>query len=78
VVRAAQITSEWLGPQPTLVLNRVDQRDRTQVVEAARRWTGLEPAAVVLERKQVRRATVSARMPDRQFTRAIASVGATQ
>jgi MinD-like ATPase involved in chromosome partitioning or flagellar assembly len=77
VVRAAQITSEWLGPQPTLVLNRVDPHDRAQVVDATRRWTGLEPAAVVLERKQVRRATASARMPDRRFTRAIASVGAT-
>ncbi len=76
VVRAAQIASEWLGPQPTLVLNRVDPHDRTQVVDAARRWTGLEPAAVVLERRQVRRATSSARMPDRRFTKAIASIGA--
>lgn len=77
VVRAAQITSEWLGPQPTLVLNRVDPHDRTQVVDATRRWTGLEPAAVVLERRQVRRATASAKMPDKRFTRAIANVGAT-
>jgi MinD-like ATPase involved in chromosome partitioning or flagellar assembly len=77
VVRAAQITSQWLGPQPTLVLNRVDPRDRSQVVDAARRWTGLEPAAVILDRRQVRRTTAAAKMPDRRFTRAIAAVGAT-
>jgi Flp pilus assembly CpaE family ATPase len=77
VVRAAQITSQWLGPQPTLILNRVDPRDRSQVVDAARRWTGLEPAAVIPDRRQVRRMTAAARMPDRRFIRSIASVGAT-
>lgn len=76
VVRAAQVTSRWMGPQPTLILNRVDSRDRAQVVEAARRWTGLEPAAVVPERRQVRRTTAAARMPDRRFTRALSAVGA--
>jgi MinD-like ATPase involved in chromosome partitioning or flagellar assembly len=75
VVRAAQITSRWMGPQPTLILNRVDSRDRSQVVEAARRWTGLEPAAVVPERRQVRRTTAAARMPDRRFTSALSAVG---
>ena len=75
VVRAAQITSQWLGPQPTLILNRVDPRDRSQVVDAARRWTGLEPAAVIPDRRQVRRMTAAARMPDRRFIRSIASVG---
>ncbi len=75
VVRAAQATSKWMGPQPTLILNRVDARERSQVIAATRRWTGLEPAAVVPERKQVRRATAAARMPDRRFTRALASVG---
>lgn len=76
VVRAAQVTSEWLGPQPRLVLNRVDPRDRSQVVDATRRWTGLEPAAVIPDRRQVRRTTAAAKMPDRRFTRAIAAVGA--
>ena len=75
VVRAAQITSTWMGPQPVLVLNRVDARERQQVVEAARRWTGLEPAAVVPERRQVRRTTAAARMPDKRFVRALAPVG---
>lgn len=74
VVRAAQTTSQWLGPQPTLVLNRVDPRDRSQVIEATRRWTGLEPAAVVPDRRQVRRSTAAAKMPDRRFTKSIAAV----
>jgi MinD-like ATPase involved in chromosome partitioning or flagellar assembly len=77
IVRAAQVTSQWLGPQPTLVLNRVDPRGRAQVVEAVRRWTGLEPAAVIPDRIQVRRKTAAARMPDRRFTRAVAAVGVT-
>ncbi len=75
VVRAAQLTSQWMGPQPSLIINRVSMRDRTQVVEAARRWTGLDPAAVVPELKQVRRATAGAKMPDRRFARAIAAAG---
>ncbi len=75
VVRAAQLTSQWMGPQPSLIINRVSMRDRSQVIEAARRWTGLEPAAVVPELKQVRRATAGAKMPDRRFARAIAAVG---
>ncbi len=74
VVRAAQLTSRWMGPQPSLIINRVSARDRTHVVEAARRWTGLDPSAVVPDLKQVRRATVQAKMPDRRFARAIASV----
>lgn len=78
VVRAAQITSGWMGPQPTLILNRVDPRERSQVVDAARRWTGLEPAAIVPERRQVRRSTAAARMPDRRFTSALAAVGGSQ
>ncbi len=75
VVRAAQLTSRWMGPQPNLVINRVAPRDRTQVIEAARRWTGLDPSAVIPELKQVRRATASARPPDRRLTRAVAALG---
>lgn len=75
IVRAAQVTSLWMGPQPLLILNRVDPGNRTQVVEAARRWTGLEPAAVVRERRQVRRTTAAAKMPDKRFVRAVAGAG---
>lgn len=76
IVRAAQITSRWIGPQPALILNRVDPRDRAQVVDATRKWTGLEPAAVVLDRRKVRRATAAAKMPDRKFKRSLSAVGA--
>lgn len=75
VVRAAQVTSQWVGPQPSLVLNRVSPRDSSQVVDAVRKWTGLDPAAVVPERNQVRRATAEARMPDRRFARVVAAAG---
>lgn len=75
VVRAAQITAQWLGPQPALILNRVDPRERTQVVDAVRQWTGLEPSAIVPDRRRVRRTIAAARMPERWFTRAIAVAG---
>lgn len=75
VVRAAQITSRWMGPQPSLILNRVQPKDRAQVVDAARRWTGLDPTVVVPELKQVRRATAAAKLPDRRLSRAVAAVG---
>lgn len=75
VVRAAQLTSQWMGPQPSLIINRVSARDRAQVIEAARRWTGLDPAAVIPELKQVRRATATASPPDRRLTRAVGAVG---
>lgn len=76
VVRAAQVTSQWTGPQPSLILNRVSRGAAAQVVDAARRWTGLDPVAVVPERRQVRRAATEARMPDKRFIRAVASAGA--
>lgn len=78
VVRAAQVTSQWIGPQPSLILNRVVAGESAQVVEAARRWTGLDPVAVVAERRQVRRATATAKMPDKHFMRAVATAGAEQ
>ena len=45
LVRAAALTAAWVGPKPRLVLNRVPDRIRDDVVGAARRWTGLDPAA---------------------------------
>ncbi|MEN8040493.1 MAG: hypothetical protein ABFR95_03225 [Actinomycetota bacterium] len=75
IVRAAQVTSQWLGPQPNLILNRVAARDRVDVTDAARRWTGLEPAAVIPDLKQVRRAAATAKLPDRRLSRAVAGLG---
>lgn len=74
IVRAAQVTSQWIGPQPLLILNRVLPRERSDVIDAATRWTGLVPAAVVPELRQVRRSSLAAKMPDRRFIRAVASV----
>ncbi|MGI9585957.1 MAG: AAA family ATPase, partial [Acidimicrobiia bacterium] len=59
IVRAAQLVSRWMGPAPALVLNRVENSDRAQMVEATRKWTGLEPAVVIPARRQVRRAAIA-------------------
>ena len=76
IVRAADLVSRWIGPAPALVLNRTRSADRTDVVAAVRRWTGLEPAVVVGDLPRVRRAAASASPPDRRFTRAIQQIGA--
>ncbi len=71
IVRAAELTGRWVGPPPALVLNRVRPGTSSDIVEAVRRWTGLEPAVVIPERRNVRRASVSALRPDRKFTAAV-------
>jgi Flp pilus assembly CpaE family ATPase len=78
VVRAARLAAEWSGPPPSLLLNRVDRSDRNQAVDAARKWTGLEPAVVITERRAIRLASLSARPPDRRFCRALAREGVLQ
>lgn len=75
IVRAARLVERWMGPAPALVLNRVDPSARERSIEAARRWTGLEPAVVVRDRRAVRRAACSARAPDRRFARAVGRLG---
>lgn len=77
IVRAAQLTSTWVGPTPHLVLNRVHPRKVTDAIDAVRTWTGLEPAAVIPDQQQVRRATIAARPPHRRLTKAMATVGVT-
>jgi MinD-like ATPase involved in chromosome partitioning or flagellar assembly len=47
IVRAAALVADWTGPPPRLVVNRVPPRRRIDTVRAVRRWTGLEPVAVV-------------------------------
>ncbi len=69
LVRAARATAEWAGPLPVLVINRCDRKERAEVVAAARRWTGLEPSALVPEAPQVRAAARAARPPARAVTR---------
>ncbi len=47
VVRAATALAEWAGPPPRIALNRVRARSGDDTLRAVRRWTGLEPAAVI-------------------------------
>ena len=78
IVRAARLVEDWMGPAPALVLNRVDASTRAHTVEAARRWTGLEPSIVLPDRRSVRRAACSARAPERRFARTVARLGGTR
>ncbi|MBN2113977.1 MAG: hypothetical protein JW785_07620 [Acidimicrobiia bacterium] len=71
LVRAAHLAGEWAGPRPLLVLNRVHRPQVSEVVAAARRWTGLDPAALVPERAAVVAAARSARPPARPLRRAL-------
>jgi len=75
VVRAAQLVAGWSGPAPALVLNRVQQGSRSDVVDAARRWTGLEPAVILPDRRQVNAASSAGRAPERRFARAVGQLG---
>jgi MinD-like ATPase involved in chromosome partitioning or flagellar assembly len=76
IVRAAQLTAEWVGPVPYIVVNRVNARSSSDAVEAVKRWTGLEPVAVIPDHHKVRQATIAARRPHRRLCRAMAGVGA--
>ena len=76
IVRGAQLTSAWMGPTPEIVLNKVQPRNRADVVAAVIRWTGLEPSAVVMDRRSVRRKVSAALLPDRSLTRSLAGIAA--
>jgi len=75
IVRAAQMTSQWVGPTPSIIVNRVNPRDTSSVIDAVRTWTGLEPVAVIPDHRKVREATLAARPPDRRLSRAITQAG---
>lgn len=75
IVRAAQFTSAWFGPTPDVVVNKTTSTNRTQVIEAVRRWTGLDPVAVIPDRDRVRRNAAGGKPPDRTFSRSLAGVG---
>jgi MinD-like ATPase involved in chromosome partitioning or flagellar assembly len=71
LVRAAALVADWTAPQPRLVLNRVPDRSRDDVVKAARRWIGLEPEAVVAERRSISRSSRQSLPPARPLRRAL-------
>lgn len=76
IVRAAKLLSEWSGPPPTLVLNRVTPAGRQEVIKSVRKWTGLEPAVLIPERAQIQHVARAARPPDRLLLRALRPVSA--
>ncbi len=71
LVRAARLVDDWAGPPPVLVLNRVPKGGSQDVVEAARRWTGLEPAALLRDHPRVRDAARRAAPPERALRRSL-------
>jgi MinD superfamily P-loop ATPase len=71
LVRAARLAADWAGPRPWLVLNRVHRPHAAEVVAAARRWTGLDPAALVPERAAITDAARAARPPARALRHAL-------
>lgn len=75
IVRGAKTAARWSGPPPALVVNRVAARDRKQLVDAARQWTGLEPAAVIPERREIRRSSVSGSKPDKKLRLLVRTLG---
>ena len=77
LVRAASVVADWTARPPRLVLNRVPDRQRDDVVDAARRWIGLEPDAVVGEIRSVARRSRESVPPGRALRRALRAVGAT-
>ena len=75
IVRAAHLTSSWDGRRPTIVVNRVPRDDAADVVTAVRRWTGLDPAAVILDDPRIRERSRRGAPPARSLTRLAATLG---
>jgi len=75
VVRAAHVVAGWAGPPPTIVLNRVAPRSKADVINAAREWTGIEPAAVIPDRTSIRAASLAARRPDVRLRKPLSRLG---
>jgi MinD superfamily P-loop ATPase len=71
LVRAARLAADWAGPHPWLVLNRVHRPQAAEVVAAARRWTGLDPVALIPELAAITAAARSAQPPARALRRAL-------
>lgn len=69
IVRAAGMLAEWAGPPPCLVLNRVPRTGRDDAVLATRRWTGLEPEALIPDTPRVAAAARAGAPPARQILR---------
>jgi MinD-like ATPase involved in chromosome partitioning or flagellar assembly len=71
IVRASRIVDAWHGPPPALVLNKVRRRRADDTVAALRKWSGLEPQAVVPFRMAFRAAATGGCAPHRSLVRAV-------
>lgn len=71
LVRAADRVERWVGPPPALIVNRVDQQNADDIGRACRRWTGLEPAALIPLDRRIMRRSRRATVPARHLTREI-------
>ncbi len=71
IVRASRIVDAWEGDPPTLVLNKVRRLRRDDMVNALRKWSGLEPEAVVPLRMAIRSAATGGSAPHRSLVRAV-------
>ncbi len=78
IVRAAQTTSDWFGPTPQIVINKARSHNRSETMAAVRRWTGLDPVAVINDRPKVRRNAATGKLPDRVLVKSLENVGATR
>jgi len=74
IVRTAAVLGEWAGSPPRLVLNRVDPGHGGEAVTAVRRWTGLDPVALVPFRRGVMRANRRGGRPDAGMLKALRRV----
>jgi MinD-like ATPase involved in chromosome partitioning or flagellar assembly len=72
VVRASRIVDDWVSSTPPLLLlNRVGRRRGRDLTTAVRRWTGLDPLAVIPEQRAIRRRAAGASDPSPRLLRAL-------
>jgi MinD-like ATPase involved in chromosome partitioning or flagellar assembly len=74
IVRGSALVGGWELEAPQLVLNKLDRRFPSDAVAAMRRWSGLEPVAVIPHRSDIRRRALSAGPPARILLSAIAPI----
>jgi MinD-like ATPase involved in chromosome partitioning or flagellar assembly len=71
IVRAAGVAAEWMGPPPMVVVNRVRRANREDVTTAVRRWTGLDPTALIPPHRGITAASRSGGAPARKLISAL-------
>jgi MinD-like ATPase involved in chromosome partitioning or flagellar assembly len=75
IVRAAAVAADWTGPLPRLVVNRVRPADRSDVVAAIRRWTGVDPTVLIPPLSGMAAAARGAGAPLRKLRALLAPLG---